>query len=68
MKVTKVLDAYIYAIGKPFSAFWDGWTKVTLPSLSIDPSIRTWDIMPAMFFSAKLQTPITCFPFKLSSL
>ena len=42
-----------YAIGKPFSAFWDGWTKVTLPSLSIEPNISTWDTIPAIFFSGK---------------
>ena len=30
--------------------------------------IRTSEIMPAIFFFGKLQTPITCFPFKFSSL
>ena len=33
--------------------------KVTFPSLSTDPKIKTWDFMPAIFFSGKLQTPIT---------
>ena len=58
----------IYAIGNPFSDCWDGWTKITLPSLSIDPRMRTCETIPAIFFSGKLQTPITCFPFKFSSL
>ena len=57
-----------YAIGNPSSAFWDGWTKVTLPSLSIDPRISTWETTPAIFFSGKLHTPITCFPTRLSLL
>ena len=57
-----------YAIGSPFSAFWDGWTNVTFPSLSIEPKIRTWDLTPAIFFSAKLHTPITCFPIKFSEV
>ena len=57
-----------YAIGNPFSALWDGWTKVTFPSSSIDPKISTWEITPAIFFSGKLHTPITCFPIKLSWL
>ena len=59
---------HVYAIGRPFSDFWDGWTSITLPSLSIDPKISTWETTPAIFFSWKLQTPITCFPIKLSLL
>ena len=42
--------------------------RVTLPSASIAPKTKTWDTTPAIFFSAKLHTPITCFPFKFSSL
>ena len=54
MTLIIILDAFNYAIDKPFSAFWDGWTKVTLPSESIDPKINTWETTPAIFFSAKL--------------
>ena len=57
-----------YAIGKPFSAFCEGCSNVTFPSLSIEPKIKTCDLMPAIFFSGKLHTPITCFPTKFSSL
>ena len=57
-----------YAICKPFFDFWDGCTRITLPSLSIDPKINTCEITPAIFFSGKLQTPITCFPVRFSSL
>ena len=57
-----------YAIGKPFSAFCEGCSNVTFPSLSIEPKIKTCDLMPAIFFSGKLHTPITCFPNKFSSL
>ena len=58
MTLIIILDAFNYAIGKPFSAFCDGWTKVTLPSLSIDPSISACDFIPAIFFSGKLHTKI----------
>ena len=37
-------------------------------TLSIEPKIRTCETTPAIFFSGKLQTPITCLPFKFSSL
>ena len=67
-KLNDINSGCIYAIGKPFSAFCEGWTNVTLPSDSIAPRIKTCDTMPAIFFSAKLQTPITCFPLRLSSL
>ena len=49
-----------YAIGRPFSAFWEGWTKVTFPSASIAPKTKTCETTPAIFFSGKLQTAITC--------
>ena len=42
--------------------------KISLPSLSIEPRISTWETTPAIFFSGKLQTPITCFPLRFSSL
>ena len=43
-------------------------TNTTFPSSSIAPKIRNCDITPAIFFSGKLQTPITCFPTRFSSL
>ena len=60
--------AMVYAISKPFSTFWDGCIKTTLPSFSIAPKIRTSEIIPAIFFLGKLQTPITCLPTKFCSL
>ena len=66
--IDKISGCIFYAMGSPFSDFWDGCTNITFPSLSIDPRIRTWETTPAIFFSEKLQTPITCFPFKFSSL
>ena len=48
--MTKIIiqDAF-YAIGNPFSDSWEGWTKITFPSLSIDPRIKTCETMPAIF-------------------
>ena len=64
----KISGCIFYATGRPFSDFWDGCTNITFPSLSIDPRIRTCETTPAIFFSSKLQIPITCFPIKFSSL
>ena len=58
----------VYAIFKPFIVGCDGCNKSTFPSSSIAPRTKNWDLIPAIFFSGKLQTPTTCFPFKLSSL
>ena len=51
--------AMVYAISKPFSTFWDGCIKTTLPSFSIAPKIRTSEIIPAIFFLGKLFPLIT---------
>ena len=50
-----------------FQLFEKG-TKVTFPSASIAPKTKTCETTPAIFFSGKLQTAITCLPFKFSSL
>ena len=60
--------AMVYAISKPFSTFCYGCTKTTFQSFSIAPRIKTSETVPAIFFFGKLQTPITCFPTKFSSL
>ena len=57
-----------YAIFKPFLVGCDGCNKTTFPSSSMAPRTKNCDLTPAIFFSGKLQTPITCLPFKLSSL
>ena len=58
----------VYAIFKPFLVDCEGCNKTTLPSSSIAPSTKNCDLIPAIFFSGKLQTPITCLPIKLFSL
>ena len=57
-----------YAIFKPFLVGCDGCNKTTFPSSSIAPSTKNCDLIPAIFFSGKLQTPITCLSFRLFSL
>ena len=57
-----------YAIFKPFLVGCDGCNKTTFPSSSKAPNAKNCDLTPAIFFSGKLQTPITCLPLKLSSL
>ena len=57
-----------YSIFKPFLVGCDGCNKTTLPPSSMAPRTKNCDLTPAIFFSGKLQTPITCLPFKLSSL
>ena len=66
--IDNISGCIVYEIGRPFSDFWEGCNKITFPSLSIEPKIKTCETTPAIFFSGKLQIPITCFPFKFSSL
>ena len=61
-------NIWSYAIFKPFLAGCDGCNNTTFPSSSKAPNTKNCDLTPAMFFSGKLQTPITCLPFRLSSL
>ena len=61
-------NIWSYAIFKPFLVGCDGCNKTTFPSSSSAPNTKNCDLTPAIFFSGKLQTPITCLPFKLYSL